>query len=82
MSQKVMKKLNETLLQIEHEKMMAVGKRNAVENEYDYRRRRLGQLQTLLKEKEVELHQIHDRHESLVRVLRTQEKEIEKIKGF
>jgi intraflagellar transport protein 20 len=77
-----MEALSTTLNTIEKEKMMAIGKRNAIENEYDNRKRKMNDLHMLLKEKENELQRVHDHHESLVRILSTQEKEMEKMKGF
>ena len=77
-----MKALSETLQSIEQEKLMAIGKRNAVENEFENGKRKMIDLHMILKQKENELHRIHDHHESLVRILSTQENEMEKIKRF
>ena len=75
-----MKDVSKILHSIEEEKMMVIGKRNAVENEDTNRKRKMNDLQLLLKEKESVIQQIHDHHKSLNRVIATQEEEMEKIR--
>jgi len=61
-------------------KLLAIGKRNAVENEPLNRENQLSFLHMKLKEKERELHQLDERNKSLEKALAVQEAEMYKIR--
>lgn len=74
-----MKAMSQMFESIEKEKMLAIGKRNAVENEAYNRQRKLSELNMLFKEKERELQLMNEQNKSLDVTLALQEEEMDRI---
>ena len=65
---------------INNQKMLAIGKRCKIESEPKNREMKLHHLQSLLKQRENELHEMDDQHKNFVRVIAEQEEEMQKIR--
>jgi transcriptional regulator of heat shock response len=75
-----MQAISQMFESIDKEKMIAIGKRNAVENEVFSRQKKLSELSILLKEKERELDLMNDQNKGLDLTLAIQEEEMDRIR--
>jgi transcriptional regulator of heat shock response len=75
-----MQAISQMFESIDKEKMIAIGKRNAVENEVFSRQKKLSELSILLKEKERELDLMNDQNKGLDLKLAIQEEEMDRIR--